>query len=413
MEETHHLPTIMDSKMEEEVKMETLSDDFSAGAADETHQHPANEGPSCSHRKFAGSSRPRLKSMKSFPPYSQCIGGIGEDSDRCDNVPDSQLSTVHHASFRNELGQSMKRKEDFKKNARCGDMKSKWKMRRGRLGRSWEIDSSRWEREENSVREREHDDKERDGGTNIEWKHYTVRNSSMEREQKEDEEKMRCLLSAVEGENDGSEGTPKDEEAEEMLGIREDPTAQESPSPHPILSKILQSSSTSSCSSISLSSGESDDIFSEGEDAERKKRMLKKVSSVSLPVTFNFWHFINTLALCLCMQLFHGTDCCFTCGTGHLHGFERKPWGQIWMEFAWLLMPLLLYVKAETGREQGGRLERRSQAAPFHHQMSIRSVDSSFKLFNRCDQNLFKTQIWQLKSIVVLSQCHYLASSGL
>lgn len=306
MEETHHLPTIMDSKMDmtdEEVKMETVGGDFSAGAPDETHQHPANEGPSCSHRKIAGSFRPRLKSTKSFPPYSQCIGGIGEDSDKCDNVPDSQLSSVHHASFRNEVGQSTKRKEDFKKNARCGDMKAKWKTRRGRLGRSWEIDSSRWEREENSVREREHDDKDRDGGTNIEWKHYRVRNSSMDREKKEDEERMRGILSAVEGENDGGDGTPKDEEAEEILGIREGPTAQESPSPHPILSKILQSSSTSSCSSINLSSGESDDVFSEGEDAERKKRMFKKVSKAeSLTVTFNFWHFINTLALRVCMQ---------------------------------------------------------------------------------------------------------------
>lgn len=390
MEETHHRPTIMDSKMDmtdEEVKMETLGDDFSAGAPVEMHQHPANEGPSCSHRKIVGSSRPRLKSTKSFPPYSQCIGGIGEGSDKCDNVPDSQLSTVHHASFRNELGQSMKRKEDFKKNA-----KAKWKMRRGRLDRSWEIDSSRWEREENSVREREHDDKERDG------KHYSVRNSSMEIEKKEDEEKMRCLLSAVEGENDGSEGTPKDEEAEEMLGVREGPTAQESPSPHPILSKILQSSSTSSCSSINLSSGESDDIFSEGEDAERKKRMLKKVSKAeSLTVTFNFWHFINTLALCQCMQPFCSSmeqtvvsPAVLVICMGLKENLEvRFEWSlHDWL----LLLPLLCESRdRKTVRRKIREEIFSTQAAPF----TVRHwrVVGSFTIFNHCDQNLFRTQI--------------------
>lgn len=399
MDETHHLPTIMDSKMDmtdEDMKMETLGGDFSVGLPDEMHQHPANEGPSCSHRNISVSSRPRLKSTKSFPPYNQCIGGIGEDS-KCDNVPDSQLSTVHHASLRNELVQSTKRKEDFKKNARCGDMKAKWKMRRGRLGRSWEIDSSRWEREEKSGREREHDDKERDGGTNSEWNHYRVRNSSLEIEKKEDEEKMRCLLSAVEGENEGSEGSPKDEEAEEMLGIREGPAAQECPSPHPILSKILQSSTTSSCSSINFSSGESDDVFSEGEDAERKKRMLKKVSKAErLTVTFNVWHFINTVALCLCMQPYCSSMeqnvispavlvICMDFKENLEVTFE-------WSLHDWLLLPQLC--ESRDGKTVKRKIKEEifsTRATPFI--IRYWRVVSIFTIFKLCDENLFRTQI--------------------
>lgn len=282
MEQIHRLPSTLDSKMvmtddnninTEGLKMETeneqtLDNDFTAGLSDETHQHLTSEGPSSSCRRIT--VRSRLQSTKSYPPYSQCIGGLRENGE-WDNVLDSRLSIVHHPSLRhddmvkedrNELAQGTERKEDFKLNVRCArdDVKPKWRMRRETLGRSYEVDSGRWEsaqwREEESGGEREH--------------------GEIERKDDEDEGRKRSPISAVEGEDGGSGETPKDEEAEELLGIRKGPTTHQWSTPHPILSKLLHSS-TASSSSINLSSAESDDVFSEGEDASPKRKTFRKV----------------------------------------------------------------------------------------------------------------------------------------
>lgn len=281
MEQIHRLPSTLDSKMVmtddnninmEGLKMETenkqtLDNDFSDGLSDETHQRLTSKGPSCSCRRITVGSR--LQSTKSCPPHSQCIGGLGEDGE-LDNALDSRLSIVHHPSLRhddmvkedrNELVQGTERKEDFKLNSRCSqdDVMAKWRMRREKLGASYEVDSGGWEsaqwREEQSGREREQDE--------------------IERKDDEDEERKRSPISAVEGENGWSGETPKDEEAEELLGITEGPTTHQWSSPHPILSKLLHSSTTSS--SINLSSAESDEIFSEGEDAGPKRKTFREV----------------------------------------------------------------------------------------------------------------------------------------
>lgn len=320
MEQLNHLRSTLETKMDitdenhmDEMKMEietnqTVDNDFSAGLYDETHkQLTISERPFSSCRKVRVRSRPTLQSTKSFPPYSQCIGGLGGDEEQ-DNVLNSEFSTTQDPSLinndmmrddGNEVVHGTERKEDFEMNARCtrNDMKAKWRMRRReRLGDGYKVDPEGWEsarwsgkrRVEETERERKHDDKQREGGTNGERKHCKGRNLSLEIERKEevkDEELKRSPNSAAEGENKGRRKTPRDEEAEELPGIRE--------IPHPILSKLLySSSSTSSCSSINLSSAESDEVFSEGEDAGSKRRTFRKVrmtkiNAYSLKHTFS------------------------------------------------------------------------------------------------------------------------------
>lgn len=266
-----------------------MDNDFSVKLSDETHQHLSiSEGPSSSCKRVRVRSRPRLQSTKSFPPYSQCIGGLGEDRD-WDNELNSGSNIAHQPYLTHEDVQDTERKEEIEIAPSCArdELRAKWRTRRKvRLGGSYEIDTDGWEkgrwsgkrRVEETGREREHDDEEREG----EGKHWRGRNSSaeMKRNEEEDEERKGSVDSAMEGENEGSEETPggQSEEVEELQGLREGSTTHQWSSPHPILSKLLHSSSsTSSCSSISLSSAESDDVFSEGEDAASKRKAFRKV----------------------------------------------------------------------------------------------------------------------------------------
>lgn len=307
MEEIHHPRCTLDKKMDvtddnhmEGMKMEienkqTLDKDFSPKLSDETCQHLTfSEGPSSSCRRFRLRSRPKLQSTKSFPPYSQPIGGLGEDQDQ-DNELNSESSITHQHSLRqddmmwedgSELVQGKEKKEDFELNARCArdDVKAKWRMRRKeRVWGSYEVDPDRWESVrwsgkrtvEGIEKERDHADKGREGCTNSERKHCRGINSSteIERKEEEDQERKETPVSETEGQNEG-----KDEEADVLLGMRGGSTTPQRASPHPILSKLLQSSSSnSSCSSISLSSAESDEVFSEGEDAISKRQTFRKV----------------------------------------------------------------------------------------------------------------------------------------
>ncbi|XP_034400152.1 inositol-trisphosphate 3-kinase B [Cyclopterus lumpus] len=56
--------------------------------------------------------------------------------------------------------------------------------------------------------------------------------------------------------------------------------------PHPILSKLLQSSSTSS---VNFSSAESDDVFSEGEDVGSRRRAFRKSRTWKTYLTMMHW----------------------------------------------------------------------------------------------------------------------------
>lgn len=281
----------------EDMKMEiqsnqTLDKDFLA-RSDEGHQQlTISEGSSSSCRKVWVRSRPKLHKTKSFPPYSQCIGGLGDNGE-----PDTDInceSNSYQLPLRHdetETGdgrtviQSAERK-DIALIPRCAGEEVKFKWRMMRLGGSYEVDPDGWERGRWSGKRRvgetgkdpcEHGDKGREEGTNSEWKHCRSENTSLETETREEEDEQRswACVSATEGECAGSGETLKDEGAGELTSVRKGSTAHQPPSPHPILSKILYSSS--STSSSNLSSPESDDVFSEEEDVSKKRKTLRKV----------------------------------------------------------------------------------------------------------------------------------------
>uniref|UniRef100_A0A3Q2WSR2 Kinase n=1 Tax=Haplochromis burtoni TaxID=8153 RepID=A0A3Q2WSR2_HAPBU len=186
--------------------------------------------------------------------------------------------------------QSTERNEELTTRPPRDWLKAKWKLRRKeRSGGSFEVDADSCERgrwsgkrrvEETEKKEEFNDDDDDDdeGCANAEGKHWRGRNSSFEKVRKEEEEDEdgRSTISAVEGDTKSSRETPKRNDEEELPGVTEGSTTQQWSSPHPILSKLLHSS-TSSSSSLNLSSAESDEVFSEGEDAGSKRKTFRKV----------------------------------------------------------------------------------------------------------------------------------------
>uniref|UniRef100_A0A3B5A860 Seipin n=1 Tax=Stegastes partitus TaxID=144197 RepID=A0A3B5A860_9TELE len=123
-------------------------------------------------------------------------------------------------------------------------------------------------------KERRHDDEESVDG---EGKHWKGRKSSFEKGRNKEEEEERGRSLDVKGEDGGEIPDGEDEEAEDLPDLTRGSTAHQWSSPHPVLSRLLHSSSSSSCSSINFSSAESDEVFSEGEDAASKRKTFKKV----------------------------------------------------------------------------------------------------------------------------------------
>ncbi|KAF3693988.1 Inositol-trisphosphate 3-kinase B [Channa argus] len=293
---TGHKMDTTDDKCMEKMKVEiqnkqTVDNDFSARLSDEAHRHlTISEGSSSGCSKVSSRSRPKLQTTRSFPPYSQCIGGLGEnrfmDSEHNSESTTFKQQLRHDETMRGERCTAVQEKKEVELTPRCArdEVKAKWRMRRKeRLGGSYEVDPDGWERGQWSGKrrveqtEREasmREDKGRDGAQFSEWKHSS-KNLSFEtkRKEEEDEERKSSSTSAVEGECDKG----RNEEAEELSGVREGSTPHQWSSPHPILSKLLHSSSsTSSCSSINLSSPESDEVFSEGEEVSKKRKTLRK-----------------------------------------------------------------------------------------------------------------------------------------
>ncbi|KAL6117376.1 uncharacterized protein ACO6RY_15175 [Pungitius sinensis] len=272
----------------------TVDEDFSAALSDEMHQQMTiGENPSGSGRRPRVRSRPRLKSTKSFPPYSQCIGGLGEDGDGDGPInPDPSDGTRKHE---NPVARGTEGREHFELSAKRArdEAKAKWRMRRKeRLWGSHEADTDGWERARWSGKR----SVEGSGGETecvlspkSSWKHWRGRNG---KEEQDGERKMSPVAAAEveeeEEEEEGKEGgveTPEGEgeEAEQVAGMRE------WSSPHPILSKLLQVSSTSSCSSVNFSSAESDEVFSEGEDVGSKRMAFRKCRSWKAYMTMMHW----------------------------------------------------------------------------------------------------------------------------
>lgn len=299
-----HVGSTPDTKMDttdgnntEGMKMETeneqtVDNDCCSSLSDKTHQHLLiSDRPSSSCRLVRLRSRPSLQSTKSFPPYSHCIGGLGEDEDS-DDEHNSDMAchpyVTHVKEDRQEELRGTERKEEL--TARCAreGVKAKWRLRRKeRLWGSFEVETDSWERGrcsgkrrvEETEKEEQFGDDEEEEATNAEGKHWRCRNSSFEKVRKEEEEDKdeRSTISEVEdNKNSGETLQGNDKEAAEVPGMTGGSATQQWASPHPLLSKLLHSS-TSSSSSINLSSAESDEVFSEGEDAGSKRKTFRKV----------------------------------------------------------------------------------------------------------------------------------------
>ncbi|AWP11958.1 putative inositol-trisphosphate 3-kinase A-like [Scophthalmus maximus] len=138
-----------------------------------------SEGPSSSCTEVRVRTRPKLQWTKSFPPYNQCIGGLGE----WDNELNPETSLHHQQHLRQEVmkddgKEDTERKEDAELNAICArdEVRLKWRARRKeRLGGSYDADADRWERGrwsgkrrvEETGGERGREDEEREGSTHM------------------------------------------------------------------------------------------------------------------------------------------------------------------------------------------------------------------------------------------------------
>ncbi|KAM8908554.1 uncharacterized protein AB9W97_005853 isoform 2-T2 [Spinachia spinachia] len=275
---------------------QTVDEDFSAVLSHEMHQQMTiAENPSGSGRRVRPRSRPRLKSTKSFPPYSQCIGGLGEDGEGDGQThPDSGDGTRKHG---NQVARGAERKEEFEVNARRArdEVKAKWRMRRKeRLWGSHEVDTDGWERARLSGKrsvEGSGGETECGPSPNSSWKHWRGRNSALEPQRKEEEDGERKMSPVAVAEVEEKNEEEEEEETREREGEEAEQVARmrEWSSPHPILSRLMQVSSTSSCSSVNFSSAESDDVFSEGEDVGSKRMAFRKCRSWKTYMTMMHW----------------------------------------------------------------------------------------------------------------------------
>uniref|UniRef100_A0A3B3CG99 Kinase n=1 Tax=Oryzias melastigma TaxID=30732 RepID=A0A3B3CG99_ORYME len=267
-------------------------DDSCITPADKTNQHlPDREGPSSSCSKTRRSFRPKLQATKSFPPYSQCIGGLGEDGE-ANNDPTSELvSTCSSAVPEDKHDKSAETETKTDQRVKCSReaVRAKWRSRRKEMSwRSCDVDTDvpergLWcgKRMEGVGKERKDEENEGDVG-----KHRRDK-SSKDRDEEEEKKTGRSSTSTVNMELMDTRNS-KDEDP--------DGTTESSTKRHLILSRLLHSSSTSSsCSSINFSSAESDEVFSEGEDAASKSQNFRKVRSRNVLMHFMFLDFYPVL----------------------------------------------------------------------------------------------------------------------
>lgn len=235
----------------------------------------SSEGSHCL-TKIRATPRLSHQSTKSFPPYSELMGGIGDDSDEeWDQI--SQCSSPRYdeegEKELDEMSERKKNDSDFNPRfakARRGAKWGKWK----RLGTSYEGDSWKWEcinkTDEDSKLEGQRNKRE----VEEEGKWRRSREQNLSQDIKRDHVERRSPESAL------CQETSKDEE-DDKPPEETDSSSAHHPIPHPILSKLLHSTSSSSNSStMSLSSAESDDVFSDKEDAVSKRTVFRKVRKV-------------------------------------------------------------------------------------------------------------------------------------
>ncbi|MEQ2211536.1 hypothetical protein XENOCAPTIV_005595, partial [Xenoophorus captivus] len=271
----------------EGINMEIEDTDSCTGLSDQTNQHLLiSDEPSSSCTEVRGRFRPRLLATKSFPPYSQCIGGLGEDED-WDNDLDSESLISHLSNAKEETPVEVHEWVNTAKYSR-EVLRARWRSRRkDKLGGSFDIgtdgcERGRWSgkrRVEDSGTPGKHDNKERDEG-----KHWRGRSSCLKRSEnnEEKEDRKTSPTTASQEENSCSVETieRQNEEADDVT----DPSGHR----HLILSKLLHSSTSSSCSSLNLSS-ESDEVFSDVEDAMSKRKTFRKCRTWKTFLTMMHW----------------------------------------------------------------------------------------------------------------------------
>ncbi|MEQ2254250.1 hypothetical protein ILYODFUR_001845 [Ilyodon furcidens] len=297
MEQNRHLRSSQDTSMDsaehqpglkmEGINMEIEDTDSCTGLSDQTNQHLLiSDEPSSSCTEVRGRFRPRLLATKSFPPYSQCIGGLGEDED-WDNDLDSESHISHLSNAKEETPVEVHEWVNTAKYSR-EVLRARWRSRRkDKLGGSFDVgtdgcERGRWSgkrRVEDSGTPGKHDNKERDEG-----KHWRGRSSCLKRSEnnEEKEDRKTSPTTASQEENSCSVETieRQNEEADDVT----DPSGHR----HPILSKLLHSSTSSSCSSLNLSS-ESDEVFSDVEDAVSKRKTFRKCRTWKTFLTMMHW----------------------------------------------------------------------------------------------------------------------------
>ncbi|XP_072289428.1 inositol-trisphosphate 3-kinase A [Eucyclogobius newberryi] len=234
---------------------QTAGNDLMDALSDEMKNHLLVSKRSSSVKTF---SRPILQATKSFPPYSQCIGGLGQDTEM---DPDSNFEQSNRQNNADAAVKMDKTKDNtVELTDRCMNsvMKGTRRLKRkDRLEGRCEMCPEEWECIK-CLRSRRAE------------KHGIIHEATAsigEMEKYQDDKMM-------------------DQKGQEMSSRNEDIGRS---SPHPILSKLLHSSTSSSCSSVCASSGESDEVFSEGEGAVSKRKKLKKCRSWKTFFTMMHW----------------------------------------------------------------------------------------------------------------------------
>lgn len=220
--------------------------------------------------------RLRLQSTRSFPPYNEYRGGFGEDSVKEWDMVSQCSSSRHDEEGEKELDQPSEGKNthsEFNRRFAKGNRRAKW-GRWKRQNASYEADSWRWEcsnkKDDDSKQEGQLGERNVDEG--CKWRQLQPRELNLGQDIRGDDVERRCPESAL------CQETSKNKEDDEPSERTESFSTHQRPVPHPILSKFLHSTSSSSSSStLGPSSAESDEVFSDKEDATSKRTTFRKV----------------------------------------------------------------------------------------------------------------------------------------
>uniref|UniRef100_A0A8C4ZAZ8 Kinase n=2 Tax=Gadus morhua TaxID=8049 RepID=A0A8C4ZAZ8_GADMO len=284
---------------ERNAKEEAEEDDVSTDLPDWTRQGlslRAQVRGQAMHGPF--NRRPKLLSTKSFPPYSQPIGGLGQERES-DPETESDYETggspAPDDSSQRGAGDALRLEEPaaFGSDAWTPATGRDGERRGAILRRDWGdgVESTEerdggmtldgWERRERWIgRRRPKGTGARGGGEGAQSRRDRERGGSDGGAKEQEQGDTHCILSEVEGEEGLICRRGRRTDKRTLQGVNGEVCQ-----PHPILSKLLHfSSSDSSNSSFGLHSAHSEEVFSEGEDTQdyRQNTNRKGVSWKSL-----------------------------------------------------------------------------------------------------------------------------------